>query len=217
MKPPSPAQPTPPPPVAWRRLPRRSEEREALAAASDHFGKGAAGDICFGPGSQALLQLLPDLLPMGKVAVLGPTYGDHAYRWARAGHAVGEAAIFYKGEPKNVVVFHDERDLAPGKFRMKLGGGAAGNIGIKSVTSQIGPDFRRARSGVGHPGDRNRVTGYVLSDFAKADETRLVDLLDAIAGSIDLLASGDVDAFQTRVTHKAPAPEAGMRGRPDAD
>ena len=134
-----------------------------------------------------------------------------------SGHAVGEATNFYKVEPKNVVVFHDELDLAPGKFRMKLGGGAAGNNGIKSVTSQIGPDFRRARIGVGHPGDRNRVTGYVLSDFAKAEETWLVDLLDAIAGSIDLLASGDVDAFQTRVTHKAPAPEAVKRGRPDAD
>ena len=134
-----------------------------------------------------------------------------------SGHAVGEAANFYKVEPKNVVVFHDELDLAPGKFRMKLGGGAAGNNGIKSVTSQIGPDFRRARIGVGHPGDRNRVTGYVLSDFAKAEEAWLVDLLDAIAGSIDLLASGDVDAFQTRVTHKAPAPEVIKRGRPDAD
>ena len=134
-----------------------------------------------------------------------------------SGHAVGEAANFYKVEPKNVVVFHDELDLAPGKFRMKLGGGAAGNNGIKSVPSQIGPDFRRARIGVGHPGDRNRVTGYVLSDFAKAEEDWLIDLLDAIAGSLDLLASGDVDAFQTRVTHKAPAPEAIKRGRPDAD
>ncbi|WP_203293011.1 aminoacyl-tRNA hydrolase [Maricaulis parjimensis] len=134
-----------------------------------------------------------------------------------SGHAVGEAANFYKVEPKNVVVFHDELDLAPGKFRMKLGGGAAGNNGIKSVTSQIGPDFRRARIGVGHPGDRNRVTGYVLSDFAKAEESWLIDLLDAIADSVDLLASGDVDAFQTRVTHKAPAPEVIKRGRPDAD
>lgn len=77
---------SPPPPDSWRRLPRRSEERDALAAAADHFGKGAAGDICFGPGSQALLQLLPELLPKGDVAVLGPTYGEHAYRWARAGH-----------------------------------------------------------------------------------------------------------------------------------
>ena len=134
-----------------------------------------------------------------------------------SGHAVGEAANFYKVEPKNVVVFHDELDLAPGKFRMKLGGGAAGNNGIKSITSQIGPDFRRARIGVGHPGDRNKVTGYVLSDFAKAEETWLIDLLDAIAGSLDLLAKGDIDAYQTRVTHKAPAPEPVQRGRPEAD
>ena len=134
-----------------------------------------------------------------------------------SGHAVGEAANFYRVPPENVVVFHDELDLAPGKFRMKTGGGAAGNNGIKSITQQIGPDFRRARIGVGHPGDRNRVTGYVLSDFAKAEEDWLIDLLDAIAGSLDLLASGDVDAFQTRVTHKAPAPEAIKRGRPDAD
>lgn len=134
-----------------------------------------------------------------------------------AGHAVGEAANFYKVDPKDVVVFHDELDLAPGKFRMKLGGGAAGNNGIKSITSQIGPDFRRARIGVGHPGDRNKVTGYVLSDFAKAEEAWLIDLLDAIAGSLDLLAAGDIDAFQTRVTHKAPAPEPIKRGRPDAE
>ena len=132
-----------------------------------------------------------------------------------SGHAVGEAANFYKVAPENVVVFHDELDLAPGKFRMKLGGGAAGNNGIKSITSQIGPDFRRARIGVGHPGDKGRVTGYVLSDFAKAEEAWLIDLLDAIADSLDLLAKGEFDAFQTRVTHKAPAPEAMGRGRPD--
>jgi len=134
-----------------------------------------------------------------------------------SGHAVGEAANFYKVAPENVVVFHDELDLAPGKFRMKLGGGAAGNNGIKSITSQIGPDFRRARIGVGHPGDKGRVTGYVLSDFAKAEEAWLIDLLDAIADSLDLLAKSEFDAFQTRVTHKAPAPEAVKRGRPDED
>ena len=134
-----------------------------------------------------------------------------------SGHAVGEAANFYKVAPENVVVFHDELDLAPGKFRMKLGGGAAGNNGIKSITSQIGPDFRRARIGVGHPGDKGRVTGYVLSDFAKAEEAWLIDLLDAIADSLDLLARGEFDAFQTRVTHKAPAPEPVKRGRPEED
>lgn len=126
-----------------------------------------------------------------------------------SGHCIGEAANFYKVAPENVVVFHDELDLAPGKFRLKLGGGAAGNKGIKSVAEQLGPDFRRGRIGIGHPGDKNRVTDYVLSDFAKADEGWLIDLLDAIADSLDLLAAGDFDAFQTRVTHKAPAPGGG--------
>ncbi|WP_417484045.1 aminoacyl-tRNA hydrolase [Maricaulis salignorans] len=123
-----------------------------------------------------------------------------------SGNCVAEAANFFKVAPENVVVFHDELDLDPGKFRLKTGGGAAGNNGIKSVTQQLGPDFRRGRIGIGHPGDRNRVTDYVLSDFDKHDEPWLIDLLDAIADSIDLLASGDFDAFQTRVTHKAPAP-----------
>ena len=133
-----------------------------------------------------------------------------------SGHSVGEAAKFYKVDTENIVVFHDELDLAPGKFRLKTGGGAAGNNGIKSITSQIGPDFRRARIGIGHPGDRNRVTGYVLSDFAKAEEDWLIDLLDAIADSLDLLAAGDYDAFQTRVTHKAPAPEIKRPGPPQS-
>tara|TARA_R110000868_G_scaffold408731_1_gene692300 strand:- start:1945 stop:2529 length:585 start_codon:yes stop_codon:yes gene_type:complete len=123
-----------------------------------------------------------------------------------SGNSVAAAAKFFRIEPANVVVFHDELDLDPGKFRLKTGGGAAGNNGIKSVTSQLGPDFRRGRIGIGHPGDRNRVTDYVLSDFDKHDEPWLIDLLDAIADSIDLLASGEFDAFQTRVTHKAPAP-----------
>ena len=81
---------TPPSPESWRQLPRRLAETEALDAAAGYFGKGDRGDICFGPGSQALLQLLPDLLPSGAVAVLGPTYGEHGHRWARAGHALRE-------------------------------------------------------------------------------------------------------------------------------
>jgi PTH1 family peptidyl-tRNA hydrolase len=124
-----------------------------------------------------------------------------------AGHCIGEAANFYKLAPSDVVVFHDELDLDPGKFRLKTGGGAAGNNGIKSVTQQLGPDFLRGRIGIGHPGDKNRVTNYVLSDIPKSDEDWMIDLLDAIADSVDLLVSGDIDAFQTRVTHKAPAPE----------
>ena len=134
-----------------------------------------------------------------------------------AGQSVGGAASFYRVKPEDIVVFHDELDLAPGKFRMKLGGGAAGNNGIKSITSQLGPDFRRGRIGIGHPGDRGRVTGYVLSDFAKAEEDWLIDLLDAIAGSLDLLANRDYDAFQTRVTHKAPAPDVVKPNGPDSE
>lgn len=133
-----------------------------------------------------------------------------------SGHSIGEAANFFKVDPSKVVVFHDELDLAPGKFRLKKGGGAAGNNGIKSTTSQLGPDFLRGRIGVGHPGDRNKVTGYVLSDFSRTEEKWLIDLLDAVASSIDLLANGDYDAFQTQVTHKAPAPAPVKRG-PAAD
>lgn len=134
-----------------------------------------------------------------------------------SGHAIGEAAKFFKVAAKDVVVFHDELDLAPGKFRLKAGGGAAGNNGIKSTISQLGPDFRRGRIGIGHPGDRNRVTGYVLSDFSKAEESWLITLLDAIADSADLLAKGEFDAFQTQVTHKAPAPAPIKRGPPSDD
>jgi PTH1 family peptidyl-tRNA hydrolase len=134
-----------------------------------------------------------------------------------SGHSIGEAAKFFKVPPEKVIVFHDELDLAPGKFRLKMGGGAAGNNGIKSTTSQLGPNFRRGRIGVGHPGDRNKVTGYVLSDFSKSEEAWLIDLLDAIAASVDLLAKGEFDAFQTQVTHKAPAPEPVKRGKPDTD
>jgi len=123
-----------------------------------------------------------------------------------AGRAVAEAMRFYKLTPDQIVVFHDELDLAPGKFRLKPGGGHAGNNGLRSIKAHLDGDFRRGRIGIGHPGDKNRVTGYVLSDIPKADQAWSEDLLDAIARSFDLLVSGDYDAFQTRVTHLAPAP-----------
>ena len=90
-----------------------------------------------------------------------------------SGRAVAEAARFYKVQPSEVIVFHDEIDLAPGRFRMKKGGGAAGQNGVRSLISQLGPDFRRARMGVGHPGEPQLVHGYVLSDFHKAEVMRL--------------------------------------------
>lgn len=124
-----------------------------------------------------------------------------------SGRSVGEAVRFYKIAPQNVVVFYDELDLAAGKFRFKSGGGAAGHNGIKSVIAAIGPDFQRARMGIGHPGDRARVLGHVLSDFAKAERTWVEALCTAIADSVDLLTNERPDQFQTQVTHRAPAPK----------
>lgn len=124
-----------------------------------------------------------------------------------SGRSVGEAARYYKIPSPMITVFHDELDLAPGKFRLKVGGGHAGNNGLRSIKAHIDGDFRRGRIGIGHPGDKNRVTGWVLSDFPKADRAWFDDLTDAIARSLPLLIEGNDDGFQTRVTHLAPAPE----------
>ena len=99
-----------------------------------------------------------------------------------SGRAVGEAARFYKIKPSEVIVFHDEIDLAPGRFRMKTGGGAAGQNGIRSLISHLGADFRRARMGIGHPGEKELVMPHVLGDFHKAEQPWLNALLQACAG-----------------------------------
>jgi PTH1 family peptidyl-tRNA hydrolase len=128
-----------------------------------------------------------------------------------SGRAVGEAARFYKVQPSEVIVFHDEIDLAPGRFRMKTGGGAAGNNGIGSVTAQVGPDFRRARLGTGHPGDKALVHGHVLSDFHKAEMKWVEPLLQACADAAPLLALGDDEKYQAEVMRLAPAEKADPR------
>ncbi|HYF22085.1 MAG TPA: aminoacyl-tRNA hydrolase [Caulobacteraceae bacterium] len=128
-----------------------------------------------------------------------------------SGRAVGEAMRFYKLKPADVAVFYDEIDMAPGRFRMKLGGGAAGHNGIRSLTSQIGPDFRRARLGVGHPGQKELVHGYVLSDFAKAEQAWVQDLLRACADALPHLAAGDDERYQAEVMRLAPAPKFSPR------
>ena len=122
-----------------------------------------------------------------------------------SGRAVAEALKFYKLTPMDVVLFYDEIDLAPGRFRMKTGGGAAGNNGVRSVTSHLGPDFRRARLGVGHPGHKDRVQGHVLSDFHKVDQTWVADLITAVAEAAPLLAAGEDERYQTEVMRLAPA------------
>src|SRR5690242_15399620 len=128
-----------------------------------------------------------------------------------AGHAVGEALKFFKIDPADLVVFYDEIDLAPGRFRMKAGGGAAGNNGIRSITSQVGPYFRRARLGTGHPGQKELVHGHVLSDFHKADLKWVEPLLAACADALPLLAAGEDEKYQAEVLRLAPAEKADPR------
>jgi len=147
-----------------------------------------------------------------KVLILKPqTY------YNESGRSISEALKFYKLKPADLVLFYDEIDLAPGRFRMKTGGGAAGNNGVRSVTAHIGPDFRRARLGVGHPGHKDRVQGHVLSDFHKVDKDWVEDLLRAVAEAAPFLAAGEDDKFQTEVMRLAPAEKADPRqgGRED--
>jgi PTH1 family peptidyl-tRNA hydrolase len=117
-----------------------------------------------------------------------------------SGEAVQAAAAFYKIPPENITVFHDELDLAPGKIRVKRGGGAAGHNGLRSMDQRLGtPEYWRVRLGIGHPGHKDRVTGHVLGDFAKVDLDWLLPCLDAVADEAGLLAAGKPEDFMTRV------------------
>ncbi len=116
-----------------------------------------------------------------------------------SGRAVAEAAHFYKLGTGDVVVFHDEIDLAPAKVRVKTGGGVAGHNGLRSITAHIGNDYRRVRIGVGHPGHKDLVHGYVLSDFAKDEREWVAALCDIIADNAELLAKGQDATFQNKV------------------
>ena len=116
-----------------------------------------------------------------------------------SGRAVAEAAHFYKLGVSEVVVFHDEIDLAPGKVRVKTGGGVAGHNGLRSITAHIGNDYRRVRMGVGHPGAKDLVQAYVLSDFAKDERPWVEALCEVIAENAVLLAKSEDASFQNRV------------------
>jgi peptidyl-tRNA hydrolase, PTH1 family len=133
-----------------------------------------------------------------------------------SGQSVGEAMRFFKLEPADVVVFHDELDLAPGKLRAKTGGGHAGHNGLRSLHQHIGEAYARVRIGIGHPGHKDRVADYVLSDFAKADQGWIEDLLRGISHGAPALAEGDAPRFMNAVSLRtvpprpakpAPAPE----------
>ena len=116
-----------------------------------------------------------------------------------SGRAVGDAMRFFKLTPEDVTVFHDELDLAPMRVKVKRGGGTAGHNGLRSTDAHIGADFRRVRIGIGHPGHKDRVTGYVLGNYHKSETDALAEMLGAIAAEADWLAQGDDARFMNEV------------------
>ena len=116
-----------------------------------------------------------------------------------SGRSVGEAMRFYKLGTDALTVFHDELDLAPMKVKVRTGGGLAGHNGLRSIDQHLGPEFRRVRLGIGHPGHKDRVSGYVLGNYAKAEIDALSDMLGAVAGEAEWLARGDDVRFMNDV------------------
>ena len=116
-----------------------------------------------------------------------------------SGRSVAEAVRFHDIALTDVYVFYDELDLEPGKCRVRLGGGAAGHNGIRSIAAHITPEFKRVRLGIGHPGDKRFVQPHVLGDFAKSDREWLVTLLDAVVDNADMLTAGQDEKFQSKV------------------
>ncbi len=116
-----------------------------------------------------------------------------------SGRAVADAARFYKVALADVIVFHDEIDLPPGKVRVKVGGGIAGHNGLRSISAHIGNDYRRVRIGVGHPGNKDFVQLYVLNDFAKSERPWVEAIIEIIADDIEFLVRGEDASFQNKV------------------
>ena len=130
-----------------------------------------------------------------KIMILKPmTYMNES------GQSVGKVAKFYKIPPEKIIVFYDELDLPPGKVKVKQGGGTGGHNGIKSIDAHLGnKNYWRVRMGIGHPGDKNRVSGYVLSDFSKEEQKWLPDFIDTVVRFSDNLVQGNEADFMTRV------------------
>ena len=117
----------------------------------------------------------------------------------KSGQSVGEAMRFYKLDIEALTVFHDELDLAPFKVKVRRGGGLAGHNGLKSINQHLGPDFRRVRIGIGHPGSKERVNGHVLGNYGKAEIDELAGMLGAMAAEADWLAKGDDVRFMNDI------------------
>ena len=133
-----------------------------------------------------------------------------------SGQSVGEAMRFYKLAPDDVTVLHDELDLAPGKCRVKQGGGHAGHNGLRSIHSHIGADYGRVRLGIGHPGHKDAVSGYVLRDFPRADEGWLDDLMRGISDGAAHLVAGDGGKFMNAVALRT-APPRSSKSKPKGE
>jgi peptidyl-tRNA hydrolase, PTH1 family len=116
-----------------------------------------------------------------------------------SGRSVGEAARFHKIDLSDVIVLHDELDLAPAKVRVKVGGGIAGHNGLRSISAHIGNEYKRVRLGIGHPGDKALVYQYVLGDFAKAEAGWVEAVCSSVARSAELLVRGQDASFQNKV------------------
>jgi len=129
-----------------------------------------------------------------------------------SGQSVGEAMRYLKLTPGDVCVFHDELDLAPGKIRVKTGGGHAGHNGLRSLHQHLGPDYHRVRMGIGHPGQKELVTNYVLQDFAKSDREWLDPLIEAVGREAGRLVAGDAPGFMSAIALET---GAGRSGKPD--
>lgn len=163
-----------------------------------------AEDHGFGPWRAKFQgQLSEGRLGTEKVALLKPETFMNL-----SGQSVSEATRFFKLEPADVTVFHDEIDLAPGRLKVKAGGGHAGHNGLRSIHAHIGEAYQRIRMGVGHPGRKEAVAGYVLHDFAKADEAWLDDMLRGISDGAAALAQGDAAKFQNAVALRTNPPRS---------
>ncbi|MEO0692784.1 MAG: aminoacyl-tRNA hydrolase [Pseudomonadota bacterium] len=172
-----------------------------------------AGDHGFGPWRAKFQgQMAEGRLGPKKVVLLKPETFMNL-----SGQSVGEAMRFFKLTPADITVFHDEIDLAPGKLRVKAGGGHAGHNGLRSLHAHIGPDYQRIRIGVGHPGHKDAVPGYVLRDFAKADQGWLDDLLRGIGDGAEALAAGDTGRFQNAVALRVAPPRSSKTPAPKVE
>ena len=152
----------------------------------------------FGPWSKKFRGLISEgRIGRNRVLLLKPqTFMNDS------GDAVQPALNFFKQDIGSLTVFHDELDLAPMKVKVRTGGGLAGHNGLRSIDATFGPDFRRVRIGIGHPGDKARVTNYVLGNYAKSEMDALADLLGAISAEAEWLATGDDARFMSDVASR---------------